>query len=877
VAESVEGLVGRDEELQRGRRAIIGSRSVLVTSRPAQGRTFFARCLAASVGRPVHLVRADPASRAMPFGALASLVSLPGAPIGDGPDSVSTAARRLAGSTEGDATIIVVDEAQELDDHSALALALATDAGTVLVLVAPQGAVLPPALAALRHTGRLVDVELGPMPDAAVTSLAGQVLGGPVEPVMVRTLMRLTGGSAAAIAETLRFARERGDVKLLGRLWRQTGPLHPPPAVITRVADAVAPLHRTELDALDMVVLATRVPLGVITGLVGERSVEVLETHGFVETHDDDEPDLGPADALVRWVRLAKMTPSRRRRLARILRAEFAEHRVGHPDASGSDLLDASLALRSGDALDGATAIRAARIAKAGGDLELAEELCRSVVRGVPDAGVLIFLAELLTALGRNREAEQLLDGIDVDRPEDAALVAMTRAVNLGFHLDQVDAAMAILGDAIERLDDEPWVAELIGLRGVLELMLGRPRVALEVVEPYLTPPEGRRFVEAATAAGPSLVVIGRHLDAAALAQLAFDERVRLGEQPLLSSSGLHALIRAMGLGEAGCFAEADTLSDFVMAMAATSGEREGEMWAGVIGGRSLLTQGRYTEALRAFEIAAAAATDLNMAPHLRWARGGALLAVAQTGDAAAAQEFLDALDACPPTDLQLMASELERARAWAAIARHDIRAGVERLTGAATTAHLADQPGLEVLALHDLVRVGRTEHAARLVDVAGCVQGELAAVRAAHASALTADDPRGLAAVAARFEELGAVVLAAETANQASWSHRRRGERSAAEHERARALRLRAARPEAATPALEPAPAMAWLTSREREVATLAAGGASSKDIAGRLGVSVRTVDNLLHRTYRKLGLRGRDDLRSARLGDERSEASSP
>ena len=51
-------------------------------------------------------------------------------------------------------------------------------------------------------------------------------------------------------------------------------------------------------------------------------------------------------------------------------------------------------------------------------------------------------------------------------------------------------------------------------------------------------------------------------------------------------------------------------------------------------------------------------------------------------------------------------------------------------------------------------------------------------------------------------------------------------------------------------------------LTPREREIALLAAGGASSRQIAGRLVISVRTVDNHLQSAYRKLGVARRQDL---------------
>ena len=52
-------------------------------------------------------------------------------------------------------------------------------------------------------------------------------------------------------------------------------------------------------------------------------------------------------------------------------------------------------------------------------------------------------------------------------------------------------------------------------------------------------------------------------------------------------------------------------------------------------------------------------------------------------------------------------------------------------------------------------------------------------------------------------------------------------------------------------------------LTARELEIATMAARGLSSKTIAERLIVSVRTVDNTLHQVYGKLAVNNRADLR--------------
>jgi DNA-binding NarL/FixJ family response regulator len=60
-------------------------------------------------------------------------------------------------------------------------------------------------------------------------------------------------------------------------------------------------------------------------------------------------------------------------------------------------------------------------------------------------------------------------------------------------------------------------------------------------------------------------------------------------------------------------------------------------------------------------------------------------------------------------------------------------------------------------------------------------------------------------------------------------------------------------------------------LTTREREVAELVAGGLANKEVAARLLVSVRTVEANLSKVYAKLGVRSRTEL-AGRLNREMS-----
>ncbi len=77
---------------------------------------------------------------------------------------------------------------------------------------------------------------------------------------------------------------------------------------------------------------------------------------------------------------------------------------------------------------------------------------------------------------------------------------------------------------------------------------------------------------------------------------------------------------------------------------------------------------------------------------------------------------------------------------------------------------------------------------------------------------------------------------------------------------ERARELEARCE--SAQTPALEWVEQPEDLTAREREITDMACADLASREIAERLGITTRTVDNLLGRVYAKLGVSGRQEL---------------
>jgi DNA-binding CsgD family transcriptional regulator len=111
-------------------------------------------------------------------------------------------------------------------------------------------------------------------------------------------------------------------------------------------------------------------------------------------------------------------------------------------------------------------------------------------------------------------------------------------------------------------------------------------------------------------------------------------------------------------------------------------------------------------------------------------------------------------------------------------------------------------------------------------------------------------------------LEALGVCLLAAEAYLAAAAAYRSDGYARPASALTRRAGELAALCGDVSTPGLSFGTQTERLTRREREVAGMAAAGASSREIAAKLVLSVRTVDNHLQNAYSKLGMTSREEL---------------
>ncbi|KAA9373607.1 hypothetical protein F5972_34960 [Microbispora cellulosiformans] len=196
-------------------------------------------------------------------------------------------------------------------------------------------------------------------------------------------------------------------------------------------------------------------------------------------------------------------------------------------------------------------------------------------------------------------------------------------------------------------------------------------------------------------------------------------------------------------------------------------------------------------------------------------------------------------------------------ARAWVLAARGDLDGALRCALAAAGSA--GHDGADDLFALHDVARLGAPELVTRRLDgLAETMRGDLAAVLAEHAAALAARDGAALDKTARRLADLGLLLHAAEAAGHAANAHRNgRAAAASLAHASALAQACQGAR----TPVLLGL-ATPRLTPRQRQITALAAAGLTNREIAQRLGLSIRTVGNQLCRAYQRLGSSDRGSL---------------
>jgi DNA-binding CsgD family transcriptional regulator len=460
---------------------------------------------------------------------------------------------------------------------------------------------------------------------------------------------------------------------------------------------------------------------------------------------------------------------------------------------------------------------------------------------------------------------------------DDDLLVPITelRSRNLMWGLRRHEEALEVNRAASARLGARPGAQELELNEAMLLTYSGRPVDALAVLEPLGDLADPRARALRALAEVPALAAVGRCETAAAYAGRAFAEQMALPDQIAIPDPGVHIFTQAYALAESGRLAEATALAGAAYEAVPATAPPDALMWLSHQLGRCALLSGRLETARRWLGEALARCEEHDIVGPRQLVLSALIVAHASLGDEAAAAAAWVEFDRLPV--FPFTPAEQELGRAWALVAAGNLPGGRDALRAGADLAAARGYRGSEAWLLHDVARLGDPASVAgRLEQLAAEHEGELVPAYAAHAAAATSGDARALVDVTDRFQKLGASLLAAEAATEAAQAFQRAGDGRAAAALGQRASTLAAACEGARTPGLTAPVIVAPLTPRERDIASFAAQGASSKDIADRLFLSVRTVNNHLQSVYSKLGVAGRHELAAA-LADQADLSPAP
>ena len=858
-------MVGRDDALAHVERALASTqvRGVVLAGPEGIGKTRLAREVADRAGPDtvVRWVSATPATSDLPFGAFAPF--LPAEAATFGLPALLLVRHGLVGDG-GQRLLLVVDDAQLLDEGSAgLVHQLASAGDARLVLTQRTGEPAPETITRLWRDHLVERIDLEPLDHAAVADLAAAVLGDPVDAASARLLLERSGGNPL-------FARELVIAGAAGDEWQPTpaGRRWSPgeassPRLADLLADRLAALGPAHQDALLHLAFGEPLALTELQSLASDDVIEDLEAAGLVVAEEVRRR------MVVRFAHPGHVDVVRRGAgpiRARRVRTDLVEVLLAaEPRRPQDDLRLATIALEAGIDLPPEVLARAGRAALFAGDYPLSIDLCRRSFAERPDFEVGRVLADALYADGvfptieaHWREWEPL-----ATTDEQRAVVGLLKAVSHYYRAADAATAFAVLDDLVAQLPGGPGRDEALGLRATLEMMSGRHTEALGLALPLVEDrgPD-RVLVQATLAATSSLRCAGRFTEALAVADRALAAYEVFGPQVTLVSSSVIGMVQCSVHVDAGSMEVALAYGDATRDAALLSGDPSAHGLAELVRSDALTVMGRLTDALAAARAAESTFVDLRHTAFLRWAVIQRGLVAVEAHDTAGVDAAIADLDALGRHPAELFEYSEVVLRSWQAHLRGDTAVARAMLLDTAPRLLEMGNPNGAARCWYEVIRLGGRGVGGAMEQAVATFDGQRFPVMAAHASALDRGDAAGVSAAAERFGAMGALPSAVVAATHAAELHLDAKDARAATRWSQQATEWAAMCQEVPSPDLAVAIAPIPLTRREREVAQLAANGMSAREIAERLYLSHRTVENHLARSYDKLGVRSRAEL---------------
>ncbi|MDP3892230.1 LuxR family transcriptional regulator, partial [Nocardioides sp.] len=756
-------------------------------------------------------------------------------------------------AAEGRPIVLLVDDAPLLDAVSQLLVAQLAAAGRVqLVASVRQGDPLPEPLVATWSAARDVRVDLAPLAVDATRTLLETALAGPVAHRTTVTLHAASGGNPLYLRELVIGAVTEGSLVCAADVWQLSGGPTATPALRDLVLSRISHLDPAARDAFERLAVCGELRPDQLPGAEVRAALTTLESEGLVTVSRGGVAVARPVYAAVLAQSMSRL------RVEDILTEQaalLAERGGGAPDVLQVTMWQ----LEAGIEADREVLVAASRYAAAAGEHTAVIRLTEAGLRRGPDDGDLLLLrAEALLRTGRADEAIAAIGrhpGIsatatDALAGDGARLVRLTAVALLAGHGPQ--AALAALDDAAR----SGRSAALELTRSTVLLAAGRSaeaeHTARSVAELMDDSPAAAARIALARAV--PLGCLGRAGEALAAARCAVDlATASEGRAPALGRAESQLTLAAVQ-HLAGQYADARVAAVQALAAATESGDEVIGRSVEFMLGRIALDVGDLPAAERWLTETVSGATSVGPPGLATLARVGLAVVHALGGSPDRGLAVLAEV----PHD-QVASSLLTHAHAWLEGAAGDVEGAVRRIASAAAAALDGGDASLAAASWQIALELDLPDRAAPpLRRIADACDSPFLSLLAGHAEAAAAGDHTRLLELADEWESRGALRLAATAAGAAARTLR--GRSATAARSRTDELVRRCGGLD--TPGVRFGDPTSPLTPREREIAALAAAGATSKEIAAQLFVSSRTVDNHLQSVYTKLGVSGRQEL---------------
>lgn len=827
------------------------------------GKTFLARSLldATSDGRFQRAVAvATPAAVEVPLGVFARLLPADVARSSDLGALLGDLLERIVRDRH---LVLLVDDAQWLDPASAMLVQHLALSGRATVLVTQRsGERLPEPIGALWKDGVLERWALEAFDRADTRRMVEEVLGGVVSDQLAGTTYDTTTGNPLYVTELLDAGLTTGAIERVDDVWHLVNRIPPSERLIDLIVFSVERVDAAQRDALDIVALGEPLPADQLAELVPAADLDDLARRRLIVVGEEGaEVDVRLAHPLFGEALRARMSPLKRRQWYGVMFESSYARRADARDA----LRMADWALSAGRPLPADVGWDAVRLAMTAHDPTVAQRMVDALdIQDAPFDHV-VLAGEVALALGRFEEARRIFAGAARLAVDEHQLVhlTLTHAYALAHQWGRVDEAARITSEMLDEIGDpdvrkraEVGLAELASWSGFVVDAL-RHTESL-VADPMLSDDERLRVVSlhcfARSQTGPmdglaDLIVEGdaliEQLDAVHTVSWPW---LRVGEYTLLRMN-------------AGARQRHDQLLD----MLAVSQQRDGPkactgLWFSLLSD-TLTMEGRMGEALTNADAGISSLVEQDPFELLHFAYVLSAMAALEAGLVERAEDHLALAHAerqGRPSHGRALLTHVE-----AGLLARRGRTDEAATMAAAIGQELLDQDGSRTWSatlLHQPTRVG---HAAAVHDAlrqAAEIDATYPRLAAAQAAAILAGDDDGLVETAAAWQRHGFVVYAAEACEQAADLLERRGDEAGAARRRLQRDRLMADTDGVRSPLLDGTTPV--LSEREGEVVANALDGRSNRDVADRLFLSVRTVENHLARVYRRLGVSGRQEL---------------